>query len=129
MNFIHPTFKTAEVLNFVATLITDYDYKNYNDLSHADKCEFVSLLIEPEGHEFIAYEMRDSLKKIFNTTSYKDEEDYLFDLKEIAIKYYNETMQNIFNYTHQEYIQERNAWKNEMAKYGDSDTNFNEVTL
>lgn len=130
MNFIHPTFKTTEVLNYIANLITDYDYKDYSDLSFYDKCELASLLIEPEGFEMISFETRESFKQMLCSTL--NEENYLFDLRENTVKYYDDIMESLFAYTLEEYVQERNAWLDEIAKYGDSDSfknSLNEVTL
>jgi hypothetical protein len=107
MKYIHPVYKTRKVREYVRELINDYGYKSFSDLSYADKCSFASILMEAcfrnGDHECIT-ESKDFekiviclRKSLSGTSSYQDDENLLYQLKDNAVNYHEETMEALFN--------------------------------
>lgn len=126
---INSIYLTKKVKQHVTDLIHDYNYSNYEDLSYSDKCEFTAHLIDAAGknseHEFLL-ESNDLDKMIgaFKKSllgNYEDDENLMFIMKENAINYFEQTMQNIFEYIFEDYEQERNGWVSYEVRYGSSD--------
>jgi len=131
MNHIHPCFKTKEVLQYIAGLIIDYNYKSINDLSDTEKGEFAALLIEASGRLGEAECIVESphfdqtinyLKTALKADTKENNEKFLMTIKDNAINYYENTMEAIFEYVLADYQQECREWLNHVAKYGDPDT-------
>lgn len=129
MKFVNPIFKTKKVRQYIADLINDYDYDNFSDLSHSDKCEFAALLIEAAGrdgeHECVV-ESNDldqiigHLKKAL-TGTHDDDENLVFIMKDAAVRYYTDTMHELFYEGLNDYECERREWMDYVAKHGDPD--------
>jgi len=98
---LNPVFKTKKILNFVKSLISDYDYQSINDLSHADKCELAGLLVEASGDNEALIENADSINKIIKhslVSCIADDMDNMFDIKSIIVDYYHAVMDDLINY-------------------------------
>lgn len=119
ITMINPCFKTPEILNYIADLITDYGYDHYDDLSYGDRCELTAKLLEVEGYEMACQEMFEHFKK--SLIDFKTDEDFLFEFKQTVIKQYDEIMQALFIYTYDEYVEERQTWLKEIGCYGNPD--------
>jgi hypothetical protein len=129
MEFINPIYQTPKVKGFLADLIHDYDYDCYSKLAYSDKCELVSLILEAVGrfdeHEFfVEGNDLDSTMAFFKKAlsgSREDDENFLFAIKEHAVKYYEKTMELLFNDALEDYEKARDERMDQVAKYGDPD--------
>lgn len=129
MNYPNPIYRTKKVLTFIADLIIDYDYDHYYDLSEDDKAELTALLSEAAGrdgeHEFIVES--DNLDQTIGyfrkalAGTREDDEKFLEIIKKNAIRYYENSMETLFNYVLDDYRHERNEWLDYVAKHGDPD--------
>ncbi len=129
MKFSNPTYKTKKVKTFLVDLIHDYDYKSYDDLCFSDKCELVSLILEAlernGDHEFFveSNDMDSTLiafRKSLNGTT-EDDENFLEAMKEHAVRYYDQSMELLFQEQLDDYLSEKHEWRNYVSKYGDPD--------
>lgn len=125
----NPIYLTKEVKKFVTNLINDYDYISYRMLSHSDKCEFIAHLIQASGkdgeREFLT-ESNHLDQTIYYFTkallgTCEDDENFLFIIKDNAIKYFEETMECIFEYLIESNDTDKNSWIDHVTKYGDPD--------
>jgi hypothetical protein len=129
MKVINPIFKTIKVKQYIADLIVDYGYESIDDLSHADKCEFASLLIEAAGrnseHECIIEsnhldQTMGAIKKALAGT-YQDDENLLYTLKENIVDYYHAVMEALFEEGFEYYQVEKREWIAQVRQYGEPD--------
>lgn len=94
---------TKKVRQFVYDLINDYGYKSYYDLSYSDKCEFVGHLIEAAGkqteHEFLieSNHLDQTIGAFKRAMLGGSDTNFLDVMKNNAIEYYQNTMQDIFD--------------------------------
>lgn len=104
MKSINPIYLTPDVKHFVKTLINDYDYDSYECFSHADKCEFAGHLINSLGKDAEAEFLTESQHLSQTICVFQlslrgkmDDDDFLFTLKENTVRYFDDTMEAIFN--------------------------------
>ena len=126
---INPMFKTPKVKAFIADLIIDYDRCSFDDLSHADKCEFSALLIDAydkySEHEFFT-ESKDlnqtiqSFKKAL-LGNHDDDENFLFTLKDNTVNYYSDIMEALFEEGYDSLQEKRYEWFDCLSMHGDPD--------
>ncbi len=118
---IHPDFKSKKILGFIADLIIDYDYDDYDQLSDCDKSQLTAFLCEANG----AYDETDTAQSIelFKKTlcGEMSEQDFFEALKENAMSYYDYTMKSLFNYVHDDYQRSRREWLDYVVEHGDAD--------
>lgn len=120
MHNIHQDFRSKKILNYVRQLIHAYSYKQFTDLSNGDLCEFVALLIEAGGMTDAFNCITDSVHSDQNINLFraalvgkKDANETFIDtLKDNAINYYSYTMNQIFDYTINDYESEICKWVN-----------------
>lgn len=124
---IHPCFKTEKVLSFVAHLILECDYKDFNDLSEDDLKKFASLLIEADKEaEFLTqHAFADLLMEKFVLALATDKpeanEDFLWTAKDHAVEYYDSTMRDIFKAISTDHRRSCNEWADYIINYGNPD--------
>lgn len=115
-------FKSNEVKKYAATLVMDYKYKDYTDLSHADKCEFVAHLMKAAGtsanEAIIESNHFDQAVETFRSSLINSDkqEDLLLILQNNAIDYYEHIMIDLFNEAISGYISELQDWKQEYGQ-------------
>lgn len=104
MKTINPRYLSKKIRTYVSDLINDYGYKSYDRLSYSDKCSFSAFLIEASGkdaeHEFLLESRHlDQTINTFRKALLGDSIDdvkFLHTLKDNTIRYFEETMQAIF---------------------------------
>lgn len=105
MYSIHSDFESSKILRFVRNLINDNGYTSFDDLCHAEKCEFAALLIEAAGskaeHEFLTEnnhldQIISKFRKALTGLSI-DDDDFVDAIKESAINYYEPIMVALFD--------------------------------
>lgn len=130
MAHIHPCFKARKVLQYLGSLIIDYNYKHIDDLSLEEKAELVGILIEAGGkhaeHECITETDRfdltiGSFKAFLKSDSIDNAYTLAATLRINAIKFYEEMMKDIFNFVFEDYHRERQEWLDYVSKQGDPD--------
>lgn len=103
----HPIYTcNKEIKTFIEELIFDHQYKSYCHLEKNDKRKLSSLLSKAAGKidelEFMATTDSNSLINLFrqSISSSKDEDKNKFieQMESSFISYYDETMENLFNY-------------------------------
>lgn len=130
MRHIHPDFKTKKILGYVADLIIEYNYNNYEELHDQDKYALAAMLLEAAGRdgelEFLTEHsypeiLIDKFRIALLSDKKEDNETFIFYAKEQAVEYYEHTMKSLFDYVHNDYQQERKEWIDFAAKHGDPD--------
>ena len=125
MTYINPIFKTSKVRSFLNNLIRYYNYRSFEQFSMADKCHFVSLLLDALGRDsetefFVesqdAEDTIDAFKKALAGT-HDDDENFIYQMKEHAIKYYNCSMRALFKEAIDAYQSEMKMSKRELSPY------------
>lgn len=137
MKNINPCYLTKKVKEYVTSLISDYDYDAYDKLSNSDKCVFVAHLIEAAGrsseHEFLTesdyldqtiFSFRQSLLGME-----EDDENFVYTMKENAIRYFESTMETIFESILEDYQADIYSCIKHAALYGNPDDRYMENSL
>lgn len=122
-------FLTKQVKRYILSLIVDYNYKNFSDLSHSDKCELASYLIDSyskqDEHEFliqspllthIIFSFKKSLKGHIT-----DDENFLAFMKESTVDYFEPTMETLFNEIYHDHTMDILTETLHLKRYGDAD--------
>lgn len=119
--YVNPCYQTKKVESFLGSLVFDYRYKSYSELSQSDKFEFAALLIDASKDQEFLIENRnlDEIATLLkNSLSHPlKSQEYLESIHEYITDYYEDVMEKLFN----EKLDEKKEYDEDIAKYGDPD--------
>jgi hypothetical protein len=132
-HYIHPSYKTHEILKFVESFIHDYSCQCFEDISLSDKYKLAAMLSHQDGvidgFAFLTeHDDRDRILELFRrcTVSPKasHNDDFIEMMKDAFIDHYSPTMEKLFNYVLEDHKADIEANIDHTRKYGDEDAAY-----
>jgi hypothetical protein len=131
--YIHPSYKTKQILEFVEEIICDYSYRSFSDVTLSDKYKLASMLSIQDGYADLLSFLTESnnadqimalFRKSITSPKQSHTDAFLEALKETYLDYYVTTMENLFNYVKEGIDSDKEAYIDHVRIYGDEDAAY-----